>query len=650
MKKSLMILSMLAVAGVATAQDQPVAGSAEAPNYYIIKANRGVPYLGYSEAGVAGTNGTTHLCRTNGLTTANVWAVTAGTAEGSLVIKNYTADAYLLDYFNAEGSTLAANATANTVSTPTDIFTVDMGGAYALNVASADGAAYPDNCLSLDAPGGTAEYCGNYIPTAPSAGEGSCWWFTKVTVADGQTMEQALIAIEMAPVVAAAVAELQAYAVNVPEVASQLNAGIAAIKAVAPAADYATKIAEAKEAAIANANTALGTVFANGTYALKNLRRAVTPGATDGAYLTTDVEGDKYAAAVNFTGVNSAFEFKSNGNGGYTLYNAATKTYVGNNFKPVTDEASAQVFYPVLVSADSYSGMALCINSDKTGNGLNHQSWLNGAVSFWSINDAGSIWSPVNASPEALVAAAAASVKANLNPYIANVPMAKDIIEKAISDANALTYSAELDAQAAAITAKAIEDVNALLATGLNNKVYAMKYVRGNDYLNIVDGTYAHAENGTAETSAFTFKAAANGGYTIYNASAGIYVGPVKEVAEGEEATDLLTQVTDEAAALVVYPVLVQSGEYYGVALCLNADKTGNGINMNANTGLHAYSATDPGSVWGLIDPANSSLVESIGAAEHVEVTGIYDLSGRKLSAPVKGSINIINGKKVLVK
>ena len=44
----------------------------------------------------------------------------------------------------------------------------------------------------------------------------------------------------------------------------------------------------------------------------------------------------------------------------------------------------------------------------------------------------------------------------------------------------------------------------------------------------------------------------------------------------------------------------------------------------------------------------NPTGIEEI-AVESEKVQGIYDLQGRRLSAPVKG-INIINGKKVLVK
>ncbi len=47
-------------------------------------------------------------------------------------------------------------------------------------------------------------------------------------------------------------------------------------------------------------------------------------------------------------------------------------------------------------------------------------------------------------------------------------------------------------------------------------------------------------------------------------------------------------------------------------------------------------------------EPDDSSITE-VGAATTAPAQGIYDLQGRRLSAPVKG-INIINGRKVLVK
>ena len=43
-----MFLSAVALAANAYAADQLVAGTADAPNYYVLKAGRGTPYLAYS--------------------------------------------------------------------------------------------------------------------------------------------------------------------------------------------------------------------------------------------------------------------------------------------------------------------------------------------------------------------------------------------------------------------------------------------------------------------------------------------------------------------------------------------------------------------------------------------------------------------------
>ncbi|MDE6146233.1 MAG: hypothetical protein K2F96_08140, partial [Muribaculaceae bacterium] len=60
------------------------------------------------------------------------------------------------------------------------------------------------------------------------------------------------------------------------------------------------------------------------------------------------------------------------------------------------------------------------------------------------------------------------------------------------------------------------------------------------------------------------------------------------------------------------------------------------------------YAAADGGSIFVLKDKGDDSSIDEISVVAPA-VQGIYDLSGRKLSAPVRG-INIINGKKVLVK
>lgn len=655
---------MLAVAASASAFDKPVAGTADAPNYYIIKANRGIPYLGYTAEGVVDpANGKTNVYRTNDITAANVWAVTPGTAEGSVVIKSYTADAYLMKFFSATvKTTVKAGGTATTVAEPTDLFLVDTGGAYAININSAEGASYPDNCISLDAAGGETVTCGNYQPTPANGNEGACWWFTKLTIADGQSIEdaiavakQSILEDDVKAAVAKAVASLEVYLTpNVPQVKDQIQAGIDQLEALPATEDYAAKIAEIEKNTLAAANAALATAFTDGLYAIKNLRRVGTAPVT-GAYLCVNTTDNKYVGSPYFVSDNARFSFKAKDNG-YLLYNEATKTYVGvstdgNASCVPVDEASAQLFTVALQASGDFIGVAL-VSDAANSNGINWQSYDdNGAiVGIFSITDGGSIFSIVPAGNDVALAEVTAAVEGALFPYVANVPASvKTILEKAIADVKALTYSSDVVEKAAAIRDQAITDANAALATELNSKEYALKYVRGNDFVNFADNTFAHVDENTAATAAtarFTFKSAGNGGYKLYNAAANIYVGPKTT----DETSDMLTVVTDEAAAAVVYPVLVKSGTLYGIALCLSEDKAaGDGVNMNANPGLHSYLAGDGGSVWGLIEPSALTGIEAVNAAAKTAADSIYDLSGRKLSAPVRG-INIINGKKVLVK
>lgn len=659
MKKSLLILSMAAMAVNAVAFDQPVAGTADAPNYYVIKANRGVPYLAYSAEGVDAPNGKTNLTRTNDLTTANVWAVTAGTAEGSLVIKNYTADAYLMDFFNASGSTVAAGANANTVSTPTDIFAIDMGGAYALNINSADGAAYPDNCLSLDAPGGTALYCGNYMPTAASGTEGACWWFAKVTVADGQTMEQAVAALEqnlanaelekqLQAVKNAYLPALQQFQEAVPVVSADMQTAIDQINALTIADDFNAKAGEIWGAAITAGNNTLKTAFTGKTVAMRNVRRMVT--APEGAYIAVNADGTGFIASTTFANPNAAFVFSaSSTEGAYVAFNQASGKWFGKEgtaYLPVAAETQAAPLTITLANREIQDqGFKYGVNiSTGDGVGFNWQSWDGGAFGEYGNNDDGNLWQIVDADSDAMLADAIASVVNTLSPYIPNVKPVSGILEQAISDAKALTFTADVADKANAITAKAIEDANTFLAAGLANKTYTLKYLRGDNFLSIANGAYGHSDAKSGNEVEFTFKANADGGYVIYNTAANLYVGPQTT----EEGKNSLTLVADQAQAQVVYPVLQTAGTFAGVAFPFSAEKTGVGINMNASNDAFSYSITDGGSIFGLMDPDSSSLIDAVDTAAPVR-EGIYDLSGRRLSAPVRG-INIINGKKVLVK
>ncbi|MCM1309467.1 MAG: hypothetical protein NC301_00390 [Bacteroides sp.] len=668
MKKSLLILSLLASAASMSAQDVVTPGTAAAPNYYIIKANRGDNlYLGYGSAtGLLPTD----LCRTAEPIEASIWAVWNGTADGSVVIKNYTTDAYLMNFIDIDGSTLKSNATAVTVSEAKDIYLQDMGnGAYAINIKPAADAAQGE-AYALDAAGGASATCGNWYPNTD---QGACWWFTKLDLSKGA---EAAIAdykngqqlAAMKEVVDQYVYWAEQYKQGVPQIADVFDTLIEKLNAFEYVEDYTTAIRALWDAAITEANDKLLTSLNEQTLAIKSPRRVIT--ASNGAYLS--VATDSYIETLTYAGDKSQFLFTQVGEGGYTIFNAATRTYICKTQKTETvddktktyivttaDAAEAQVFYPSLYAISDeannaeYYGLSLATENGGA-QGLNWQGWNGGLLSYYSVDDAGSVWQLVSIDGDAALADAIKSVEDALSPYLETLPIAKEIIDAAIADAKKLVFNEELGNNAAEIVTKATADINALLATGIDGKTYALKYLRGDNFLDFANGDFVHTEAGGNGSAGFTFKAVADGGYKIYNAAAQIYVGPkTTEKAtnsEGQEyEKDNILVVTDEAEALTVYPCLKQSGALYGVAFCLNSDFTGAGLNMNAADGLHAYSAADAGSIWGIMAQDGLDGIEAPEVAAKAVVEGIFDLQGRRLSAPVKG-INIINGKKVLVK
>lgn len=659
MKKSLLFLSMLAVAGSAAAFDTPVAGTATAPNYYVIKANRGdARYLAY------GTPTTTSLVetmlhRTTDLTEANIWAITPGTAEGSVVIKNYSANAYLLDYVSKQGntSTLEVNAVAVTVGAATDVFLEDLeNGAFSINLVKEPAAG---EYASLDATTGS-DLLGNWIPNDG----GTTWWFTQVDLSKGvdaaiAAAEEAIAQSEAGPLAKQYVGYLTTYKEVVPQVAAELQAGIDKLNAYQFAADYATAIPAIYQEAMAAANTALGTVLNGKVYAIRNQRRVVTA-ATAGAFLA--VGDGVYVPATTYAAENSHFTFKTSGDkGGYIIFNEATSTYLSfnestNRDVPVAEEASATVVYPFINSNGGYDGIAFSFAETKDGMGLNWHSTKDEEITQWSVDDGGSIWALVDCDPQAAVDELAATYAESYAKYIAAVPAVKEILDKAVADIKALTASATVGEEAAAIDAKAIEDANALLATCYDGKRLAIHSLRQNDYLAYADEAYGHSTDAEAAGVCFEFKAV-EGGYVLRNEAAGKYVAiPGELTAEDVNGENAMTVVDDEAAAVKVTPVLYNNAGFFGVALYLGDVTEGEegaekeypvGMNQNGNPGLWIYYIADGGSIWGLTEFTGAAINEISVAKSAME--GIYDLQGRKLATPVKG-INIINGVKVLVK
>ncbi|MCM1309466.1 MAG: hypothetical protein NC301_00385 [Bacteroides sp.] len=610
MKKSLLVLSMLAVAVTAAAYDVPEAGTADSPNYYIIKANRGnYRYLGYAENPITLTKDEksieTHLCRTQQLSEANIWEITPGTAEGTVVIKNYTTNQYLLGFINYDNEvSYDENSRAVTVSQPANIqLSARTSGAYAITLVPTESAS---GYFTLDATSGNdTQYCGNWAPDD----NGSCWWFYKLDMTNGA--DAAINAVLYGDVtkeaVEAAVGRLQAYKTAVPQVATELQAGIDKLNALKPSADYATAVSTLENEAIANANTALATVLNGNTYAIENVRRKADNVT---AYLT--VGDGKYVGATTYAGAKSIFKFTSTDDGGYTIYNAATNTWIGASAAPASSESEAQSFFPLLSTSSVngvYSGIVLNngVTSDK---GINWQSWDNGSVSIWSNTDAGNIFSLLDFDIEEAVDNAKASVETSLSPYITNVPQVANIMNAAIEESKNLTYSETLVEDANAIVSKAIADGNDVIKNYFDGKTISIYSVRQKDYLKYADGAFGHATSGELPSTVFKF-AQIDGGYGLYNEASNIYIGTASDELTTDDKGGANAMIgVDEAEARVITPIL--SGGALALYLGNTAGGTSVGLNQNSNPGLFVYNTSDGGSIWTLTEVDNDAIVAGV--------------------------------------
>ncbi|MDE7110359.1 MAG: hypothetical protein K2O38_00480 [Muribaculaceae bacterium] len=674
MKKSIAILSMALMACNAFAADVLEAGTADAPKYYIIKANRGAAYVAYGEETKDNGGALTHLFRTDDLSANNVWAVVGGEAEGTLNIYNYStkdADrkAYLMAYITKSGDefTGGLNAVANTVGRAKDIFVKDYeDGSYGLSLF--DAAGYVQNgevmeYYGLDATS-NSEFLGNWFCANDA---GSKWWFYSVDDANGieagiAGAQSAINADKLKELEAAQkafaatyVGAMEAIIANVPVVESAFADAIDEVNQLEVVEDYEAQITAIWFAAIESANAELKTVYADNIVALKNLRRA-----------DAQFNQPPYLAVVEsaLTGVNSFadasadFTMKLAGESGYYIYNETTKSYIGADCSVAADQASAQVFDLIIAAGGGFYGVGIC-PAGQTANGINWQSWANGMVSIYSVTDAGSVWSLVEASEEAKVKDAVSSSVAKIQPYIANVPaMVANVLNAGLDELNALTFTADIAEKAEAIANQTIATANNLLTTGMNGLQQTIYYPRGNKFLSYSseNADWTPVDNNYSASEVFTFKTV-EGGVVIFNEANNIYVGPAVVDASGSQYD--VTVVTDEAEAQVFTVELNNNSGYYGVSFLFDEEVVNSetqevstrvrALNMNLNAKcLHTYAAADGGSIFVLKDKGDDSSINEISVVAPA-VQGIYDLSGRKLSAPVRG-INIINGKKVLVK
>lgn len=676
MKKIFTVISLAALALNASAYDKLEAGTADAPNYYVIKANRGVPYLAYTADGIMNGDLTTKLYRTSELAEANIWAVTPGSEEGSLLIKNYTnAKGALMNFLTNDESMFEGKTggLATTVGTAKDIYPQYLSdGSVGLSLKNAQGfenvgGDVPYRYYSLDATGGASTFCGNWF-VSDDAGSGTKWWAYKVDINNIQgsfdAINQGIIAEKAAAMVQEYINYITIYRNAVPWVATELNAGIDQLNSYVATADYESDIVAIWEATIASANEALGTVFNGKTVAISSLRRAAGNVAP---YMgVKDIDGNlSYGEYDSFANPNARFTFEVNDEGNYLIYNAETKTYVGNDangyIAATSNKEEAVAFNAALNSNSGYTGV-IFPKVDGNGQGLNFQSWTGGKVSYWSTADGGSIWGVVEASEDAMLKDLVEPKIAALEAYIPSLP--EEVVaalREGIANLRGLQASATAAEEATEIYTTAYAAANDVLATGMNDFKLTLENLRAYSqdtncrYLNIADGTFVYAATDEPATTVFTFQLQADGGYVLYNEAAKVYLGEIAEGYRDEAGTyheSEGTMVTEAADAAVIYPMLCSAGEFYGVALAFENDPEGNpqALNMNRNQSiLHTYVAKDGGSIFALhVQGDNALLIDQV-AAPAINAEGIYDLQGRKLAAPIRG-LNIINGRKVLVK
>lgn len=379
-----------------------VAGTADAPNYYVLKAGRGIPYLAYSADAIDGGSGVeTHLHRTNDLSAANIWAVTPGEAEGTLHIAAYESTRGLMDFVSADGVSYQMGALA-TVANVQDIYPVyNEDGTVSLSVINARGydVVSEDGVnvtyfYTLDATGGSSEFCGNYIPNT----NGTNWSAFKLDLTNGVdaalgAVEGDVLAAEVKAMVDQYVASFQGYIDNVPAVAAELQEGIDALKSVEPTQDYATEIQNIWSEYTSKASAALNTIYAGKDVAFKNLRRADVDKTS---YISVDAEAHVFPMTETYIDYPAAVFTLETADEGYYLYNSTSQIYFGydsNNITTVTDKENAQAIKLMLNSNGGFTGVSVLLSGVGGQNALNADQNESTNLVLWYAADAGSIWS-----------------------------------------------------------------------------------------------------------------------------------------------------------------------------------------------------------------------------------------------------------------
>ena len=648
---------MLAMmAGNAVAADVLEAGTAEAPKYYVIKANRGLPYVTYTAEAKNNGGAETHLYRANALSEAAVWAVVPGSVDGTVNIYNYTTKdsedkAYIINYVTKDGSEFVGGQDSGTATTgeAQDVYVMNNGnGSYGLALKCLNG--YNGAFWGLDATQ-NSEFLGNWYSCGDA---GTQWWCYRVDVSNGveaglEGVNKAFLKEEMDPVIASYKGYFQDYMEAVPYVQTELQEGIDALDQLEPTADYNTQINNIWGQYTNKANAKLNTMFDGKEVAFQNVRRETNGNAKP--YIS--VGETNYPMTENYaTDPAAVFILESTTYDedvpSYYMYNAETQKYYGANNVPVDTKEEATSIRFILQSDSGFIGVNILANGiSGDQNGLNADPNGN-PLTYWYPADGGSIWKIIEYTNDKALSEAISGVKTALEPYIPNMPEdIAEVLQAAVNEATKLEYSADVASKANAILTNALADANNYLKNNLGGKNWALKSLR-NGYVDVAAGQTLVETISSQESanSVYEFIKVEDGGYKIYNQVAKSFFGPYVKKTEDSNET-YVSLVSNYADAIKVYPVLNHSGSFYGISFALT-DGGNRGFNTNDH-GLHEYGINDGGSIFTITykGKPTTEIVEvekAEGASE-----GIYDLSGRKLSAPVRG-INIINGKKVLVK
>lgn len=633
MKKSLLILSMLALTATsARAYDTLEAGTADAPNYYLIKAVSDGTYASYTADAITAGNSTTNLTRVADPTANSVWAVTPGTDTNSLTIKNYTGEHYLVQFQDEDGSeSTVSGGFANVASSAVNIYPNSLGnGHYSLRTQNRNydysGGTNPIYAYMMYAPANDVTFQNTWNDGTQSVVSFQVY---KLTITDGTDVQTAiqnrLDAIPVDDAKGAAIAKLNGYIENVPPVAEVLTPYIAQVNAATSIEGVNAVVTEAEAAG----NAVLAEGLNNQVYALKNVRRAAL--GRD-AFVALNAAANNYGQSAEMNTPNAWFKFTTIQTG-YYLTNMGDNKWVAND---APSDSEASFVYPILYTSGNYSGISFPFSAEHTGNGFNMNSGASGStLTSWAYTDEGSIWAIVNVWDTYAVPTIDA-----LNAYAATTAPVNEYFTAPVADINALGYTADLVTKPAELLNSAISQANTDLKTVLDGKIFAVKNERNQGYLYPNGAQYNVTANPDDNTwFKFTADPDHEGAYFMQNLSDGMYVS--SELAPSADSK------------LTVYPT-VNHSTYYGFTFC-NAE-TSIGIDcFNYNGKLLYWTRNDPGAIWSLYDVVEeiattateklSKYVENVGPAAEIFTKAIEDINSLTVSDTYATQVTAISDK-----